>query len=209
MPQIFTLHPKDPQPRLIRQAAGVLRDGAVIVYPTDSCYALGCLIGDKAAMERIRRIRRLDDRHDFTLICPDLSEVAIYAKVGNAAFRMMRRLTPGPWTFLLRATHEVPRRLQNPRRQTIGIRIPDNAIAQALLGTVGQPLLSTTLTLPGDAGPLTDPEEIAARLNGQVELILDGGPCGSEPTSVIDYSEEVPRVVRQGLGDVSLFEWSH
>lgn len=200
MAQYFRVHAVNPQPRLITQAAAILRDGGVIVYPTDSCYALGCRIGDKDALERIRRIRQLDERHNLTLVCRDLSELAIYAKVGNAAFRLMKALTPGPYTFLLVATRDVPRRLQHPKRKTIGVRVPDNAIALALLAAMSEPILSTSLVLPGDTLPLTDPAEINERLGRQVELVMDGGVCGLEPTTVIDLVEAEPVLVRQGKG---------
>src|SRR3972149_5134099 len=178
MAQYFRVHPDNPQPRLITQAVVILRDGGIIVYPTDSCYALGCRIGDKEALDRIRRIRRLDARHNLTLMCRDLSELAIYAKVGNAAFRMMKSLTPGPYTFLLAATRDVARRLQHPKRKTIGVRVPDNAIALALLAAMAEPILSTSLILPEETLPLTDPEEINERLGRQVDLVMDGGVCG-------------------------------
>ena len=202
MAQYFRVHPDNPQPRLITQAVVILRDGGIIVYPTDSCYALGCRIGDKEALDRIRRIRRLDARHNLTLMCRDLSELAIYAKVGNAAFRMMKSLTPGPYTFLLAATRDVPRRLQHPKRKTIGVRVPDNAIALALLAAMAEPILSTSLILPEETLPLTVPEEINERLGREVELVMDGGVCGLEPTTVIDLAEEQPVVVRQGKGRV-------
>ena len=201
----FYVHPDNPQERLISQAVAVLREGGVIAYPTDSGYALGCHIGDKAAQEHIRRIRRLDHRHNFTLVCKDLSEIALYAKVDNAAYRAMRATTPGPYTFILPATHEVPRRLQNPKRKTIGIRVPDNAIAMALLDALGEPIMSSTLMLPGDDLPQTDPEDIRERLGGQLALILDGGFCGMEPTTVVDLTGDEPRVVRAGQGDPELF----
>jgi tRNA threonylcarbamoyl adenosine modification protein (Sua5/YciO/YrdC/YwlC family) len=200
MSQYLSIHPEDPQPRLIRRAVEILRGGAVIVYPTDSSYALGCTIGDKAAMERIRRIRRLDDTHHFTLVCRDLSEIAAYARVDNAAYRLLRNLTPGPYTILLKATHEVPRRLQNPRRKTIGLRVPDNRIAQALLSELGEPIMSSTLILPGDDMPLTEPYEMRELLERQVDLVIDGGHCGVEPTTVVDLVDGSPVLVRQGRG---------
>lgn len=203
MSQFFQIHAETPQPRLIRQAVDRLRGGAVIVYPTDSGYALGCLSGDKDAIERIRRIRCLDERHNFTLVCRDLSEIATYAKVDNSTYRLLKQLTPGPYTFILNATREVPRRLQHPKRKTIGIRVPDNAIAQALLAELGEPLLSTTLILPGDDLPLTDPYEFRSRLEHQVDLIIDGGYGDLESTTVIDLVDGVPVVVRQGKGDAS------
>ena len=202
MTRYFRVHPENPQQRLVLQAVSILRAGGVIVYPTDSCYALGCRIGDKDALERIRRIRHLDERHNLTLMCRDLSELAIYAKVGNAAFRMMKSLTPGPYTFLLAATRDVPRRLQHPKRKTIGVRVPDNAIALALLAAMAEPILSTSLILPGDTLPLTDPEEFNERVGRQVDLVIDGGVCGLEPTTVIDLVEEQPVIARQGKGRV-------
>ncbi|MDO9372574.1 MAG: L-threonylcarbamoyladenylate synthase [Gammaproteobacteria bacterium] len=199
--QIFHPHPQNPQPRLINQAVAAIRAGAVIVYPTDSCYALGCHIGDKTAMERIRRIRNVGDKHNFTLVCRDLSEIATYAMVDNTAYRLMKTLTPGPYTFILRATHEVPRRLQHPKRKTIGLRVPDNAIALALLETLGEPLMSSTLIMPGTGLPLNDIEEMEALLKHQVDMIIDGGNCGLEPTTVVDLVE-TPLVTRHGKGDV-------
>jgi tRNA threonylcarbamoyl adenosine modification protein (Sua5/YciO/YrdC/YwlC family) len=206
MSQFFQIHAETPQPRLIRQAVDLLRGGAVIVYPTDSGYALGCLIGDKDALERIRQIRRLDERHNFTLVCRDLSEIATYAKVDNSTYRLLKLLTPGAYTFILDATREVPRRLQHPKRKTIGIRVPDNAIAQALLAELGEPLMSTTLILPGDDLPQNDPYEFRGQLERQVDLIIDGGYGDLEPTTVIDLMDGVPTVVRQGKGDASRIE---
>jgi len=203
--QFFQIHPDNPQPRLIRRAVDIVRNGGVIVYPTDSSYALGCAIGDKAAMERICRIRRIDDKHNFTLVCRDLTEIANYAKVSNQAFRLIKALTPGPYTFIHQATKQVPRRLQNPKRKTIGIRIPDNAIAQDLLQELGEPLMSSTLLLPGEEMPLTDPYETRTILDHVVDLVIDGGYCGFEPTTVVDMVEEVPVVVRQGKGDSKVF----
>lgn len=201
--QYLVIHPDNPQPRLISQAVAVLRHGGIVAYPTDSSYALGCHLGDKAALERIRRIRQLDEQHNFTLMCQDLSELATYARVGNQAFRLLKALTPGPYTFILTASREVPRRLQHPRRKTIGLRVPDHPIAQALLETLGEPMLSVTLILPGEDMPLTDPEEIRERLEKQVDVIIDGGYCGHEPTTVIDLSGETPVVLRHGKGDIS------
>jgi tRNA threonylcarbamoyl adenosine modification protein (Sua5/YciO/YrdC/YwlC family) len=203
--QYFQVHPQNPQLRLLRRGVEMIREGAVVVYPTDSSYALGCHIGDKGAMERIRRIRKLDERHNFTLVCRDLSEIATYAKVDNSAYRLIKSLTPGPYTFILTATHEVPRRLQHPRRRTIGIRVPDNAIAQALLAELGAPLMSTTLILPGREWPLADPEEIREALGNQVDLVIDGGNCGIEPTTVVDLVEGTPQVSRRGKGDAAPF----
>jgi tRNA threonylcarbamoyl adenosine modification protein (Sua5/YciO/YrdC/YwlC family) len=202
MSQYFQIHPVNPQARLIRQAVEILRADGLIVYPTDSTYALGCHVGDKRGMERICRIRALDKKHNFTLVCRDLSEIAIYAKVDNSAYRLLRSLTPGPYTFILSATHEVPRRLQNPKRKTIGIRVPDHPIAQALLAELGEPLMSSTLILPGKDMPETEAEEIRERLERELDLVIDGGHCGFEPTTVIDMSEGAPRVLRQGCGIV-------
>ena len=201
--QFFTIHPQNPQPRLISQVVTIVRHGGVIVYPTDSSYALGCLIGNKAAMGRIRRIRDLDEFHNFTLMCRDLAEIASYARLDNRAFRLMKSLTPGPYTFILNATREVPRRLQNPKRKTIGLRVPDHPIALALLETLGEPLMSVTMIMPNDELPLTDPEDMQNRLESQVDVIIDGGYCGFEPTTILDLVGEVPVVVRQGKGDTS------
>lgn len=206
MSQYFQIHPMNPQARLINQAVAIINNGGVIAYPTDSSYALGCHIGDKGAMEKMRRIRQVDKEHNFTLVCRDLSELALYARVDNTAFRLLKAFTPGPYTFILRATGEVPRRLQHPKRKTIGIRVPDNAIAQALLEALGEPIMSTTLLLPGRELPLVDPEEFRDELERQVDLIIDGGPGGLEPSSVVDLVGEVPEVVRAGAGDVSPFE---
>jgi tRNA threonylcarbamoyl adenosine modification protein (Sua5/YciO/YrdC/YwlC family) len=205
MSQYFTLHPINPQLRLIHRTVDILRAGGVVVYPTDSCYALGCLVGDKDAMERIRRIRAAGKDHNFTLVCRDLSEIATYARVDNPTFRLLKACTPGPYTFILPATREVPRRLQHPKRKTIGIRVPDHAVPHALLTELGEPLMSSTLILPGDDAPLTDPEEMRTRLEHQVELVMDGGPCGLEPTTVVDLSGEVPKVLRAGRGDTAPF----
>lgn len=202
MSQFFSIHPDNPQPRLIRNTVEILNDGGLIVYPTDSCYALGCLIGNKEAMERIRRIRKVDAKHHFTLVCRDLSEISTYAKVDNTAYRLLRARTPGPYTFLLKATHEVPRRLQTPKRNTIGIRVPDHTVTQALLAQLDQPLMSSTLILPDSDLPLTDPLEMRERLEHEVDLIIDGGTCGPEPTTVIDLIDGAPRIARQGKGEV-------
>ncbi|HXH02523.1 MAG TPA: L-threonylcarbamoyladenylate synthase [Candidatus Competibacteraceae bacterium] len=205
MSQFFQIHPDNPQPRLIRQAVEILREGGVIAYPTDSSYALGCRLGDKGAMERIVRIRRLDSSHNFTLVCRDLSEIATYARVDNWQYRLLKAATPGPFTFILRATHEVPRRLWNPKRRTIGIRVPDHIIVRALLAELDEPILSCTLILPGEDLPLNDPEEIRARLEHQVDLVIAAGPCSHEPTTVLDLSGEAPVLLRQGRGDASAF----
>ncbi len=206
MSQYLEIHPDNPQRRLVDQAVRVIERGGVVVYPTDSCYALGCAIGEKAAMERIRRIRQVDKDHHFTLMCRDLSEIATYARVENDTFRLMKMLTPGPYTFILRATREVPRRLQHPRRKTIGIRVPDNAIAQALLEAMGQPMLSSTLIMPDTDLPLTDPYQIRLRLEHEVDLVIDGGFCDIEPSTVIDMTTGLPEVVRRGKGALDWLE---
>lgn len=205
MSQLFAIHPETPQLRLVRQAVEIIRRGGVVVYPTDSAYALGCHIGDKKALERIRQIRRLDKHHNFTLVCRDLSEVASYAKVNNQLFRSIKAHTPGPYTFILEATAEVPRRLMHPKRKTIGLRVPDNAIALALLEELQEPIMSVTLIMPGDEYPLTDPYDIRDLLEHHVDLVIDGGYCGMEPTSVIDMSNETIVVTRQGMGDITDF----
>ncbi len=205
MSQFFQIHPETPQPRLVYQAVGLLREGAAIVYPTDSAYALGCRIGEKKALDRIRDIRRLGPDHNFTLMCRDLSEIGTYARVDNVAYRLLKSLTPGPYTFILPATREVPRRLQHPKRKSIGIRVPEHPIAQALLEELGEPLMSSTLILPGEEMPMVDPYDIRERLEGQVELIIDGGVCGVEPTTVVDLQGQAPRVLREGKGDTAPF----
>lgn len=209
MAQFFSIHPDNPQLRLIRQAAEIVRAGGVIVYPTDSCYALGCHLGDKSAMTRIRAIRQVDERHHFTLVCRDLAEISHYARVDNRQYRLLKASTPGSYTFIFEATREVPRRLQHPKRNTIGLRIPSHPVVQALLAELNEPLLSSTLMLPGDEFPLNDAEEIRDRLEHQVELILDGGPCGLEMTTVIDLTGEVPELTRQGKGSVAPFGIAH
>lgn len=205
MAQLFSVHPQNPQRRLIDQAAEQVRMGAVIVYPTDSCYALGCHLGDKAAVQRIRDIRQVDDQHHLTLVCRDLSEISQYARVDNRQFRLLKSATPGSYTFILQATREVPRRLQHPKRATIGLRIPDHPVAQALLAALDEPLISATMVLPEDALPLNDAAEIRARLERRVDLILDSGSCGVEPTTVVDLTGEVPVVTRVGKGDPGIF----
>jgi tRNA threonylcarbamoyl adenosine modification protein (Sua5/YciO/YrdC/YwlC family) len=203
--QFFTLHPTHPETRLIKRAAEIVRGGGVIAYPTDSCYALGCHIGDKTAMERIRKIRDVDERHHFTLVCRDLSEIGTFAKVNNAQYRLLKAHTPGSYTFILQATRELPRRIAHPKRATIGVRVPEHVAALALLAELDEPLLSSTLMLPNEAEPLNDAEEIRAKLNHQVDLILDGGACGVVPTTVIDLSGDEPILVRQGKGDSTVF----
>lgn len=202
MSQFFSVHPENPQPRLIKRAAEIIRAGGLIVYPTDSCYALGCHIGDKSAMERMRVIRGVDARHHFALVCRDLSELANYARVDNRQFRLLKAMTPGSYVFILEATRELPKRLQHPRRRTIGLRIPDHPVVAALLAELGEPLLSSTLLLPGDERPHTDAEEIRGRLERQVDLILDGGSCGIEPTTVVDLTGPAPVVTRAGKGSL-------
>ena len=206
MSLFFQIHPENPQARLIKQVVETMQQGGVVIYPTDSCYALGCRIGDRAAAERIRSIRRLEPKHDFTLMCSSLNDVGTYAKLDNPAFRLIKTLTPGPYTFILEATKEVPKRLLTPKRKTIGLRIPDNAIASSLLKTLAEPIISTTLILPGDEYPLSDPYEMRDMLDGQVDLIIDGGYCGLEPTTVVDMLDDVPKITRAGLGDTNIIE---
>jgi tRNA threonylcarbamoyl adenosine modification protein (Sua5/YciO/YrdC/YwlC family) len=206
MGQVFKVHPVNPQLRLMNRAADIVRSGGVVVYPTDSTYAFGWHLGDKAALDRVRRLRGIERDHDFTLACRDLSDIATYARVENWAYRLLKALTPGPYTFVLTATHQLPKRLQDPKRRSIGIRVPDHTIAQSLLGALGEPLMSSTLLLPTDAFPLTDPEDIRDRLEHQVDVILDGGSCGMEPTSVLDLSRGEVVILRKGKGDVSQFE---
>ncbi len=203
MSQFFKIHPDNPQGRLLERAAEIIRGGGLLVYPTDACYALGCQIGDKTAMDRMNRIRQTGKDHHYTLVCRDLSELAIYATVDNWAYRLLRSLTPGPYTFILQATGEVPRRLQNARRRTIGLRVPDHAIAQGVLEALGEPIMSSTLSLPEDPLPLSDTEEIRTRLEHQVDAIIDGGPCGTEPTTVLELSEGDVTILRQGKGRTS------
>ncbi len=205
MSQYFAVHPTHPQPRLIAQSAAIIRAGGVIAYPTDSCYAIGCQIGDKEAMQRLRNIRKIDDKHHLTLMCRDLSEIATYAQVDNVQYRLLRKLTPGSYTFILRASREVPRRLLHPRRKTIGMRVPEHAVAQALLAALGEPLLSATLSLPGDALPLNDGEEIRARLEHALDLVLDAGSCGIDPTTMVDLTGATPELLRQGKGSLDPF----
>jgi tRNA threonylcarbamoyl adenosine modification protein (Sua5/YciO/YrdC/YwlC family) len=205
MSQFFQIHPDNPQARLIAQAAQIVRGGGIVALPTDSCYALVCHLDDKDAVTRLRRIRNVDDKHHLTLLCRDLSEIAQYAKVDNQQYRMLKMATPGPYTFILEATKEVPRRLSHPSRKTIGLRVPENRIAHALLEELAQPLLGTTLILPGDDEPLTDPEEVRDRLAKLVDLVIDGGACSLQPTTVIDMTEADPVLQRQGRGDAALF----
>ena len=208
MSQYFRIHPETPQPRLIRQAVAILQQGGVIVYPTDSTYALGCALGAKAAVDRIRQIRQLADRHNFTLTCRDLSDIGTYARVENTAYRLLKAFTPGPYTFVLRATAEVPRRLQHPKRKTIGIRVPDHAIARALPEAMEEPIMTTSLLLPDEAAPMTEAEDIHERIGKLVDLVIDGGPCGMEPSTVVDLYDGVPEILRRGAGDASVFEAS-
>ena len=205
MSQFFVIHPENPQARLIRQAAEQIRQGALVIYPTDTAYAIGCHTGDKQAIDRIRQIRRLDDKHLFTLLCRDLSEIGVYAKVGNQQFRQIKAHLPGPYTFIFEATKEVPRRLQIGKRKQIGIRVPDNNILLALLEELNEPLLSTTLQLPDDEYPLADPYDIRDMLQNQVDLIIDGGYGGMNESTVIDMSADIPELIRQGIGNFEDF----
>ncbi|MDD9857028.1 MAG: L-threonylcarbamoyladenylate synthase [Gammaproteobacteria bacterium] len=205
MSQYFKVHPADPQARLMRRAVEIIRDGGVIAYPTDSSYALGCAIGNKAAMERIRHIRQVGAGHNFTLVCGDLSELSHYARVDNDTYRLLKRFTPGPYTFILPATREVPRRLQHPRRRSIGLRVPDYPVVAALLERLNEPLMSSTLIMPGEQLPLNDPLLIRERLENAVDLVLDGGPCDWQFTTVIDLLSGAPQVARRGKGDASAF----
>ncbi|HHZ87782.1 MAG TPA: threonylcarbamoyl-AMP synthase [Chromatiaceae bacterium] len=206
MAQYFEIHPENPQRRLIHQSVDIIRQGGVIAYPTDSSYALGCHIGDKRAMERIRDIRRVDHHHHFTLVCRNLAEISTYTKIDNTVFRLLKSHTPGPYTFLLDATHEVPRRLQHPKRRTIGIRIPDNAIVSLLLEELGEPLMSSTLILPDEDLPMSDPYAMREQLGHQLDLVIDGGACGFEPTTVVDMTGGTPIVARHGKGDSAVFD---
>ncbi|MCG8536117.1 MAG: threonylcarbamoyl-AMP synthase [Pseudomonadales bacterium] len=205
MTEIFRIHPETPQRRLIKQAAYRIRKGEVLVYPTDAAYAVGCALENKRGLERIVQMRQLDDKHQFTILCRDLSELATYAKVDNWAFRLLKSNTPGPYTFVLRATNEVPRRLMHPKKKTLGMRVPDNAIVQALLEEVGEPIMSTTLQFPGDDYPAIDPEEIRERVGQSVDLILDGGWGEMETSTVVDLEGETPVVLREGKGDPEPF----
>lgn len=206
MAKIVEIHPVNPQPRQVAEVVAAIRSGALIAYPTDSSYALGCHIGDKRAMDRIRRIRQTDKHHNFTLVCTDLSEISLYARVDNWAYRLLKAHTPGPYTFILQATREVPKRLQNPRRRTIGLRVPDHPVVQALLGALGEPIMSSTLSLPGDDLPLTDVEEIERRIGHEIEIIVSSGPTGIEPTSVVDLSKGSIEVLRKGRGKLDFID---
>lgn len=206
MAQYFQIHPKNPQPRLVQRTVEIIREGGVIVYPTDSSYALGCRLGDKHALDRIRRIRQLDDKHNFTLVCKDLAQVSNFTKIGNDAYRLIKNLSPGPFTFVLKATREVPRRLQHPQRKTVGVRIPDHPVAQAILEMLGEPLFSTTLILPGEEESLADPYEIRQRMEHEVDLIIDCDIVVYAPTTIIVLSEGAPAIVRQGKGVASVLE---
>lgn len=205
MSEFLQIHPVNPEPRMIKQVVDVLLQGGVIVYPTDSTYALGCHIGDKPALERIRRIRQLDSKHNFTLVCSDLSSLATYAKVHNSAYRILKAYTPGPYTFILKATPEVPRRLMHPKKKTIGLRVPQHPIAQSILAALGEPLMSTSLILPEAETALFDPYQMRLKIGKLVDLIVDGGACGLEPTTMVDLVEGVPQVVRVGKGDPEPF----
>ena len=205
MSQFFQIHPDNPQPRLIKQAVQIVDAGGIIALPTDSSYALVCHLDDKNAVERLRRIREIDEKHHLTLLCRDLSDIANYAKVDNRQYRLLKSATPGPYTFILEATKEVPRRLSHPSRKTIGLRVPQHAIAQALLEELGQPLIGTTLMLPGEVLPLNDPEEIREYLEKQLDCVIDGGGCSLEPTTVVDLTGSEPVVLREGRGSIGLF----
>lgn len=205
MAKLIEIHPRDPQPRRVKAIVDIIHSGGLIAYPTDSSYAFGCHIGDKNAIDRIHRIRRTDKKHNFTLVCADLSEISVYARVDNWAYRMLKSMTPGPYTFVLPATREVPKRLQNPKRRTIGLRVPDHRLVQVMLAELGEPIMSSTLSLPGESMPLTDPLEIEERIGHQIEAIIDAGPAGIEPTTVLDLSGGSVEILRAGRGDVSQF----
>ncbi len=205
MSQIFAIHPDNPQSRLLRQAVNIIEDGGLIVYPTDSGYALGCRLGNKSALERIRRLRQLDKEHNMTLVCRDLSEISIYAKVSNNIFRLLKAFTPGAYTFILQATREVPKKMLHPSRRTLGLRVPENQIALALLEHLEEPIMSTTLILPEAQYPLCEPEAIRDLLGSQVDLIIDGGHCGHEPTTIVDLTGDKPNIIREGKGDITPF----
>ncbi|MGI9200921.1 MAG: L-threonylcarbamoyladenylate synthase [Woeseiaceae bacterium] len=205
MAKLIEMHPTDPQPRRIATVVDIIRNGGLVAYPTDSSYAFGCHIGDSKAIDRIHRIRRTDKKHNFTLVCRDLSEISLYARVDNWAYRLIKSLTPGPYTFILPATREVPKRLQNPRRRTIGLRVPDHPVVNAILSELGEPIMSSTLLLPGDEHPMTDSTEIEERIGHQIEAVIESGSVGLEPTSVIDMTAGYAEVLRKGRGDVSAF----
>jgi tRNA threonylcarbamoyl adenosine modification protein (Sua5/YciO/YrdC/YwlC family) len=205
MGQLFVIHPKNPEPRLIKQAVKIIQDGGVVVYPTDSAYAIGCKLENKQAVEHIRLLRQLDEQHYFTLVCKDLSQISIYATIDNSSFRILKAHTPGPYTFVLNATKEVPRRLLHPKRHTIGIRIPDNQIVQALLSELGEPMMSVTLSIPGQDYPMVDARDIYDALGNQVDLVIDGGAGSLEPSTIVEMIDGNPQVVRVGKGDVSIF----
>ena len=206
MSHYLEIHPSDPQPRLITRAVDIIKAGGVVVYPTDSCYALGCRVGNKSAMAQVRRIRDAGKDHYFTLVCKDLSEISSYGRIDNSQYRLLRALTPGAYTFILVATREVPKRLQNPRRKTIGLRVPDHPVPQALLAELGEPIISSSLVLPGADLPLTDPAEIEELVGNQVDAVIDSGNCGIDPTTVIDLAGPEPVIVREGRGDISVLK---
>jgi tRNA threonylcarbamoyl adenosine modification protein (Sua5/YciO/YrdC/YwlC family) len=203
--KLIEVHPTDPQPRNVKKIVELIRDGGLIAYPTDSSYAFGCRIGDKKVIERIHRIRRTDKKHNFTLVCADLSEISVYARLDNWAYRLIKSLTPGPYTFILPATRQLPKMLKNPKRKTIGIRVPDHPLVTAMLGELAEPIMSSTLLLPGDDLPLTDPLEIEEEIGHQIEVVVDAGPTGIEPTRVLDLSGGTVEVLRAGRGDISQF----
>ena len=206
MAKYFDVHPDNPQRRTMGQVAQIIRDGGLIAYPTDSCYALGCQLGDKDGLDRIREIRRLPEGHPFTIVCRDFQQLGQFVQMNNATFRALKAATPGQYTFILPATKEVPRRLLHPRKKTVGVRIPDHVVAQAILAELGEPMLSTTLTLPGDAEPMTQGWEIKERLDHVIDAVIDSGECGTEPTTVVDFSSGEPEIIRFGAGDPERFQ---
>ncbi|MEI6621131.1 MAG: L-threonylcarbamoyladenylate synthase [Actinomycetes bacterium] len=206
MTRYFDVHPDNPQPRTVRQVVDLVLDDGLIAYPTDSCYALGCQLGSAGGVARIKELRHLDDKHHFTLVCRDFAQLSQFVRVSNTVFRLVKASTPGSYTFILPATKEVPRRLLHPKKKTVGVRIPRNAVAQALVAELGEPLISSTLILPGDEHPLSEGWEVRERLNNQVDGVVDSGDCGVEPTTIIDLSEDVPVILRRGAGDTSRFE---
>ncbi|MDQ4504047.1 L-threonylcarbamoyladenylate synthase [Sinomonas sp. ASV322] len=206
MARYFDVHPVDPQPRLIGRITQILRDGGLIAYPTDSCYAIGAQMGNREALDRIRQIRRLDDKHHFTLVCRDFAQLGQLVNVDNDVFRAIKGVTPGPYTFILPATREVPRRMLHPKKKTVGVRIPDNNVVRALVSELGEPILSSTLLLPGDEDPLIDGWDIKERLDNMLDAVVDAGDCGTDPTTVIDFSDGYAEVARHGAGDASRFE---